>query len=596
MLAVLSGVLAAARPAAADNPPPLDVGRPTTVQTEAVADLWSKVKASCIRETTPRLIVDNAGLSRNNPYVSDPLRNLMQAKLDAAFDSLFQSEQTGWRREIPPADLTTLRAYVNGEAFGPNPTVDFYRDSYLFTSANVTATPAGQFLLTLKAQGLGGCAAQSTAFVLPEDQIGDPVESLDSIFARAASEMVRQAKNGKTTVVYLSAEVEGEGEAPARWTESFIDQTRLAVNDARGKMSTKVIGSEQVIKVEPVSAEPSSDGEAWNSNIKVERKRNTYRVLVSILLPGQSQDIVERGLISPDSLPPIPVEQLSDATFTGATGKLLILTEEQRSVVGDFANATDVQDYSFRKQAPGVVEFTAAATDGGPDPVVAVYDADGQILDEIPSRAPITHRFRIGSGIYRLRISNTNRSSAQYQLISREAEESFRPLLPPGAEVKREFRDWQTGEIFQDGRRACFAITPAERWAPSNWRPIQPYIWFLVPEDAGDDPLLIEQKFDAAVYYDPQSPISGAVFGSGGSWGIPLSVMNNQVQSLGRGDAMSIESLEGLTQGNLLAIDGMTRDGQVAHVEYSLRGYQAAINEMLSDCGRREMRQLLIRR
>lgn len=592
--ALLSGVSVAAAQ---------ETGDAVSVHDRAVADLWRKVRAKCVVPGLPRLIVDNAGISSRNTLTSPSVRDLLRAKLDAAFDDLFETDTSGWRREIGPADRDVLRAYANADAFGPNPVVDRYRDSYLLVTADVTSDSLGQYFMTLGVRGLGDdagrCLESSEPMVLPEEEVGDPIVSLDDIFLRAANEMIRRAKG--STTLYLSAEVAGEGTAPDRWTETFIDETRYAIQTASREQLTRNLASEgPAIVVQPDPSQVAPDSQRWEGQVKVERKPDSYRVMVTVAPSGNH--ITERGRIPPDALPPVPVEQLRDVTYTPSGGKLLQITEDLQVFAGTFQSGTDVDDYGFRLDMPHTVEFDAVSLSGGGDPSFALYGSDGDQVAplDIVSRSPTLRRYRLDAGIYRLRVQNGAADGEQYRLTARGGVDALLPLLPPGFQLTRIFRDWQVGVAeLPDGRRACFAVTIANRWAPLDWRPIRPFIWFLVPDqgsasaDAGD----IDQRFDVANYYDPQSPIQAAVFGARQQdWPLPITVRNNQLQSLDAGDLMSINSLVGMTRGNTLVINGTTTDGRLSYLEYSLNGYQGAMTEMLANCGRTELRALLIKR
>lgn len=572
-----------------------------SIQSVAVRDLWEKVKARCVTPGMAPLVVDNVGISPRNTLASQALRDLMRTKLDAAFSDLFQTERTGIRRELDPADLDVLRAYANADAFGPNKVVDRYRATYLMATADLASDSLGQYLLTLTVRGIGDgegrCLETSEPVVLPEDQVGDPIVSLDHIFMRAANEMLKRTK-GNTTL-YLSAEVAGEGTAPSRWTETFVDETRYALQNASREQGTQNLASDgPPIIVQPNASQVSPDSQRWEGQVKIERKRNSYRVLLTVA--PNSGHITERGLIPSDALPPIPVEQLEDVEYNTAGGKLIEIGEEQQVFAGTFDEATDIHDYAFRLEVPHYVEIDAARLSGETDPVAALYAMDGSQVEplKIVTKSQTLRRFRLDAGNYRLRVQNTGGKGSEYRMGVRGADSALYPLLPVGYQLTRVFQDWQVGIGEQNGQRACFAVTVANRWAPQDWRPIRPFIWFVVPDRTsteGQDNI-INQRFDVANYYDPQSPIQAAVFGSGRNWPLPIRVRDNQLQSLQDDEVMSLDSLEGMTQGSTLTLNATTADGRLAFLEYSLRGYQAAINEILTVCGRKELRQALIRR
>jgi len=576
-----------------------------TVEMQAVAALWANVKAGCPESGTARLLVDNAGFGKGNGSVPEAARSLVQTKLDAAYDALFATDTTGWRREIPPADRDTLRRYAAGEAFGPNGTVDKYRDTYLFATADIVPTSDGKYVLSLTARGfptrdkLSGCSAQSGLFEMPEEQLGDPVERLDAIFDRTAREMMQAAKTGKMTLVALSAEVTGEGAAPKRWTESFVDEANLAVGTAIEAATTRSVGGTARLRVQPAddtTVPEGQDVERWPSRVKIERRHNAYRVFVAVEPPG-AQGIYEKGLVTAEALPAVPVDQLQDASGIGG-GKLLTLDEEPREIEAALAHGTDVHEYAFWRDEGGVVEFKVDPTTEADPPVVALYGGDKALIaPNLSSPTPDIQRYRLEPGIYRLRIQNATKGPLGYTMRARAATHALLPLLRNGQRIVHLYGDWQVGEAVDGDRRACFARSLATRWAPEGWRPIQPYLWFLAEADpVPGDRMLIEQTFDRPSYYDLGQPLYAAVFGSKAKWQIPIGAFGEQIQSRETRDVMSVPSLEGMTQGRTLVIEGTTKDGRLAHVEYSLVGYQAAMNHILTACGRTELRRALIRR
>lgn len=569
-----------------------------TVQFRAVDDLWGKVRANCDRPDGG-YIVDHFGFPARGGVGSAALRNIQFQKLEAAFSKVLAASGSGGQRaNLKPIEQDELRAHVYGDAFEENAIVDRFRDTYLLATADLVADAKGQYLLSVTVRGLGGstngCFEASDLYPLPEEEVGEPVVSLADIFGRAASKMIDRSK-GKVTV-YLSAEVVGEGQAPGRWTDTFVDEMRYAVQTAREKSSTiNLSDSTASILVQPQTTGASPAGERWVSDVKIERKRNAYRVVLTV--DPNADYIVEPGLVQPSELPDIPVEQLRDVNYGAGRTKLLNIVGEQQVVLGMLPGATDVQDYGFRLSAPAYVEFDIAGNPGEPPPL-DLYNGSGALVEPIASRSPTLRRFRLGADTYRLRVRNTKGPRAGYRLSYRGSEQALAPMLPPDFRITRVFRDWQVGIGFQKGERACFAVTEATRWSPAGWRPIRPFIWFLVPDSKASEASerVINQRFDVAAYYDTSVPLQGHVFGNKENWSIPIGIRDQQIQSVVGGDIMSLESLEGLTQGTALVLEGATAEQRPAQIEYSLSGYQAAINEILSECNRLDLRAALIRR
>lgn len=571
----------------------------------AVRDLWGKVKANtmCVQPGSPPLLVDNAGISPQNPLASESLRNLVLVKTDSAFDELFKDETSGVRHNFGARDQDTLRNHVNGDAFGDDPLVSRYRSQYLFITSDVRATSTGEQLLIMSAQGLSGCIARSQAIEFPADQIGEAVEPLDVVFLRTAREMVKRAKGN--TAVYLSAEIAGEGVAPPRWTDTFVDFTRHSVQRAEeGGSSQNVALSGHRIRVQPPATAVTPEMERWQTDVKVERWKNSYRLWVSVV-SQDGAEVVQRGLISTEELPPVPVEQLEQISTAEGSGTVVSVMDDKQSFAATFVHASDVHEYVMRFDRPYFVEYGVTSDTGRNDPKAALYDPRGKLVHEgnLPqSSKATTYRRKVDAGIYRLRLQNTGKAKAGYLLQLRGSPEALRVAIPFDGRPAQLFRDWYTGTMaLPDGTRGCFARSDALRWSPEDWRALRPMIWFAVTEKPANARLdeseqQLEQRLDSALYYDVRRPIRASVFAERRNWQVPVRAREGQLQVLDGDDIMSFDALQGMTDGDLISLDGETADGRIAHVEYSLRGYQAAINDMLTRCNRKELRIALIRK
>lgn len=575
---------------------------PATVQTIAVRDLWEKVKRSCATGDV-RYLVDSVGHSSRDTLVSDALRSLQKAKIDAALDALFLNERSGVRRDFTPEERAAIYRYLDGDAATANGLVQPYLATYLRVSAELIPTSTGGYQLTLTAEGLaqpgegGGCSVASDPIELPKEEVDDPIVPLADVVLRAVRRLQDQAQG--EVVIRTSAEIVGEGSAPTGWTRYLTGklQEALATEDA-----SRLAGA--VIRIRTDAELSGTGGEVWRAEIQVWRAPDTYEIVISVL-PTNASDFATRGRVLLAELPPVAAADLPqrpmDAGAAPVIGRFLaIAVQAQRFTGGLGKRATE--DYLFEIAEPHVVEFDARAEDpSSPPPALALHGADGAAVAETmpPARAPTTHRYRIEPGRYRLRLANPGAAALPYVLAVRGGPDALPVLLPAGAALLGEVADWRFGRAADaEGRPACFATTVATAWQPAGWRPIRPYLWFLVEEgERADSYLRLEQQLDVPAYYDPDRAVTATA--SGASWqrAMVLTPAHGQFRSLVPGTTrIDLGFIEGLTQGNALTLDGTTRDGRPARVTFSLRGYQAAINAMLTLCRREDLRRDLIRR
>ncbi|MBH0236855.1 hypothetical protein [Methylobrevis albus] len=609
--AILPGVSAAqdedpGAAAVVTSPSPNPETYEFAVQSTIVDDLWRKVRANskCFGPGVTQLDVDNGGVPRSNENTSDALRNLLVTKLNAAFDAKFVNDPSGRRFDPPDDEKVILRDRVNGESFDPHPVVDRYRDRYLYTSADVTGTPQGQWLMSVSARGFGGCAAQSAIYLLPPEVTGRPVEPFDAIFGRLAARILQVVQRREIIFVYLSAEVAGEGTAPVSWTDSFVREAQIAIQAEVDRASPLSGEDKPIIKVRRRDEGATAEGaEPWPSDVVVERRQNTYHVYVKVD-PPRRRDAVAEGLVSTEALPPMKMEELAPLSYAGATrslgARVLSMGEDRRTLEARFSAAREAHEYGFQLDRSGVVEIGLRPDGDGEPPTIALFGLDGVPIEpNMPTQSPLLRRWRLdGPGIFRVKAENRAGANVGYLMTSRVADDAFQPVLGAGTRVTRSFQDWQSGVNEGDGRRGCFATTVSTGWSPAGWRPVRPSIWFSVEADpAPGTELELTQYFDLARFYHPDGDVVGYVTATaGGGWQLPLSEFDTLLQARQSNGLMQHDALEALTLGQSLRIAGFTADGQPAEVRYSLAGYQAAINEMLTNCGRQELRQALIRR
>jgi hypothetical protein len=607
LLAAAPATALAAALAVATAPAALADNAPASAQTRAVRDLWEKVKHNCATESV-RYLVDSVGHSSRDTLVSDALRSLQKAKIDAALDALFLNELSGVRRDFTPEERAAIYRYMDGDAATASGLIRPYLATYLRVSAELIPTAAGSYQLTLAAEGLaqpgggGGCSATSDPVDLPKDEVDDPIVPLADVVLRAVRRLQDQARG--EVVIRTSAEVIGEGSAPAGWTRYLTGKLQEALT---AEADARLSGA--VIRIRTESEVAGMRGEIWRAEIQVRRSPDTYEIVISVL-PANASDFATRGRVLLAELPPVaavdlPQRPIEDPPPTGtapAIGRFLAVTLQAQRFTGELPGEGATEDYLFEIAEPHVVEFDARAEDpSAPPPVLALHAADGAAVAETmpPARAPTTHRYRLEPGRYRLRLANPGPASLPYVLVVRGGPDALPVLLPANAALLGEVADWRFGRAADaEGRPACFAATVATAWRPAGWRPIRPYLWFLVEEgERPDNYLRLEQQLDVPAYYDPERPVTATA--SAASWRrtMTLTPAHGQFRSLVPGTTrVDLGFIEGLTEGASLALDGTTRDGRPARVTFSLRGYQAAINAMLTLCRREDLRRDLIRR
>lgn len=562
----------------------------------AVADLWSKVRAGCLQPGGPDVIVDHAGVARGDFDATDALRTLIQTKVDAAFDAYFSIAPGAHRVDIPPVERDAMKRYLAGETLQLDSAAAAYKDRYLMVISNITRTPSGETELSLTARGLSGCNRQSISVPLPEEMVGDPVERLTSIFDRAATSILKVARTDRLTI-HLSAEIDGEGGAPPRWTDAFVEDTQLALKVARER-EVGNIRLPNTIKIRPVEegddAALTADEGNWRSRVIVEPRENGYRIRLNVQVSDDAEDIVERGLVSLDDLPSVPVDELAEQSRNGKIGRLIELARQPQRFSGVLKKKGAFDDFVFQMREAGIAEFVVTPErPGAPLPTVKIFDVEGTLIKEREAAPlPEQNRLRLPPGLYRLRVGNPVKSATAYELSARADRYALFPTPSASQQFTRVYRDWLVGQtIGPDGSRVCFAITAAVRWSPLDWRPIKPFIFLSVDELSPTvDPIKIDQRFDLTKYYDADAPIAATIASGTRQWRIPFGFMGTDLQSLASGQMAAPESLAGMTLGAVMSIEGTAADRRPAHVEYSLLGYQAAINHILTDCNREALR------
>lgn len=570
-----------------------------------VVDLWRRVGA-CGTPPDGGYRIDYAGFDRSEVDIGGRQQDLINIKIRAAIGAALQGPPADWRmpgRLGTPYDLETLdglRRAARGDPTVAAATLPPDRAAYVLVRAQLVPGPNGP-MISLRADLLGGCQGSTTPVDLPESMVGEPYVSPEALFEGASLSLWKNRPSG-STALFLNAELDNEGAAPVEWRGYFSDLLNAGLSQAPERIGREVFLSAAPFLVNPEDGR-SFDRE-WQAFVRVREVERGYQIFIRVDR-DDSQALTERGLVNPADLPVRALDRLRGSAtpaFPGATpvrpGLIPLVLQ------GEMARGAQPRLLSFSLARESVVELDLRDFAGPMPPRLRIRGTRGPDLPEPPSVRPNLVRYRLPAGDYAVRITNPGKGAVRFVLALRAAPGSLTPLPPQGSVLLRDFADWTVGtDVEDDGTRTCFAFTVADVMEPENWRDQRPVIWFKVvtASAAGRFGHDIEHYFDQSRFFArarvPEAIVSGT---SGVRWRLGLSDVGGRLRSVNEtssGDlVMSDESLEGLTRGARLVLTGVTASGRPGQIGYSLMGYQAAINAMLGECGRDELRRRLVRR
>lgn len=573
--------------------------------TPAIVDLWRRVGA-CGAAPSGGYRIDYAGFDRSEVDIGERQKDLINIKARAALGGVLLGPPAEWRMPgllSEPYDLATrerMRLAVRGDPGIEQASLPPDRASYMLVRALLVPGPDGP-MISFQANLLNGCQAAATPALLPETLVGEPYVSPEALFDGASLSLWKSRPEGSTALV-LSAEIDGEGVAPEEWSRYFSDLLNAGLSQAPGGITLDTFLSAVPFKVNPQNA--GVFDREWQTFVRVREVRRGYQIFIRVDRDDR-QALVQRGLVNPADLPVRAMAGIRGAgagPFPGATPVRLVRVPQV--LQGELPPGSAPRVLSFSLAEESVVELDLRAFAGPMPPRLRIRGVRGPDLPVPPPVRPDVVRYRLPAGDHAIRITNPARGPVRFSVAMRAAAGALAPLPPVGSVLLREFADWTVGtDVEEDGTRSCFAFTVADVMEPANWRDQYPVIWFKVVTAgaARHFDYDIEHYFDRARFFARGAPPAAIVSGTGGvRWRLALSGVDGLLVSVnelpGGGLVMSDESLEGLTRGSRLVLTGATPAGRPGRIEYSLRGYQAAINAMLGECGRDDLRRRLVRR
>lgn len=591
---------------------PVQDAAPAAVNNEltlTVMDLWERVGA-CGAAPAGGYWIDYAGFERSEVDIGDRQKELIDTKVRAAIGAVLMGAPAD--RWMPgqmgtPYDPVTrerVQRAARGDATIAAQTLPPDRNRYVLVRALLVPSPDGP-KVSLQADLLNGCTGSTEPYLLPEELVGEPYISPEVLFNGAGLVLWQTRPSGSTALV-VEAEIDGDGVEPDVWNKYFSDLLAGGLSRAPGYIDREVFISAAPFKDDTARISTSSPDRHWTARVRLWEMEQGYQIFLRVDR-DDSPPLVKRGLINAAELPVRAMALLQGSAGGRFPGAMPVRLGLMPLVLqGEMTRGAQPRLLSFSLATESVVELNLRDYSGATPPRLRVRGARGKELAEpasVPGR-PGMVRYRLSAGDYAVRITNPGKSGVRFDLAMRAAAGSLAPALPPNGVLLRDFADWAVGTgVERDGTRTCFAFTVADVMEPTNWRDQRPVIWFKVLSAASvrQDDIDVVHDFDHTRFYSPGVAPVAIVTGTGGvRWRLPLSDVGGRfmsVKELPNGALLvSNESLEGLTQGSRLVLTGTTATGRPGRIEYSLRGYQAAINAMLAECGRDELRRRLVRR
>lgn len=500
------------------------------------------------------------------------------------------------------------------------------------------------FRIALTALGRNGidCSEQTSAVDLPPDAFPENIVGADELLSRAAQHVLERSRGKREQVISLRSRMIDGKPAPDIWNESLARSFNRGVPLARNRLPVRSLETNE-LRAEPVTDAPKPDN--WRTEIVLDRSGRTgTRVEVEVRAPegaGQESTAYD-GLVDPDALPPLPVQaapappplqppppvqppppaaqpapqpaapppaqvaqkpapQPAPKPVPVATPpkppQPLPLSQTAQRFRVTLSAADRRQEFAFSTPQSLVIEIDLLEVSGAEPPAIGLIDARGRLHAPAnpPGRArPHLKRWRLPAGEYTLWLEHKGQLATDLVLRTRAA---FDSLVPePLGQLVRIAGDWVVGVREQaSGEKVCYAFTAALDTQPSNWRLLSPFLLFQITPESD----AVQHRFDAADEWSDARKVVAEVLRANRWERLPMRPDEGVLRVLepcrGQpGNCLAESALYGMTNGQRLSLSGVTRSGAQGIVNYSLKGYQAAMFSMASLCGRRDFADRLV--
>jgi hypothetical protein len=255
------------------------------------------------------------------------------------------------------------------------------------------------------------------------------------------------------------------------------------------------------------------------------------------------------------------------------------------------------QEFTFSTIRSTLVEIDITEVSGKDAPILGMINSNGRLVSPVgqPGKArPHLRRWRLPAGSYTLWLEHRGAEAVEVTMRSRAA---FDSLVPePLGQIVRVAGDWVVGVREQgSGEKVCYAFTSALETQPANWRVLAPFLLFQITP-ASD---AVQHRFDGAEDWSHPERVVAEVTGLNRRERLPLRLEEGVFRALEpcrgqQGQCLSEAALYGMTTGNMITMLGATKTGSQGVVQYSLKGYQAAMYSMASLCSRGDFADRLV--
>lgn len=553
--------------------------------------LWRLVEEKCVPADGRGWDVAVVGALPENLNFSADEKEMLALKLSGAFSALFQGKSGARVRNY--RELGDMIA-IMGTGESRAAVDEFLRKGQeninLMIVAYGTRT-ATRPRLILRAMGYNGltCGEQTDTFELPRGYLPEKVYSPDELLSRAAQHVLERTKGRNRQMVWIRSRLADGHPAPEVWSESLARSFNRAVPLARSRLPSRSLEATDVHAEATMNYEDSKD---WSTELTLDPYApDGAHVEVEVRPPdGVAQDgTAFDGIVDRDKLPPLPSPKASD---------LPLSTEAPRR----FEVALDGKErreLAFSLPRSMVIEVDLQSVEGTAAPVVAILDQRGTLrrMENAPGKLrPHLQRWRLEAGRYSLWLQGVVKQQTRFTVRTRAAFDALAP--EPVAEFGSVAGDWVVGgSDLPDGRRRCFAFTPALGIEPIDWRLQKPFLLFQMSSTSDD----VSHRFDdASVWNMPDRVVANVSVRNRWERLSLVPAADGTLQSLVacRGEigasCLAETTIRSLTAGRRLQMEGVTSDGRPGRVDYSLEGYQAAMFSMARLCNRRDYAARLV--
>ncbi|WP_332682905.1 hypothetical protein [Bosea sp. (in: a-proteobacteria)] len=563
----------------------------------AAKELWRQVNAQCGPLKTPVLVGTASLPVTAQAFTKDQGNNLM-GQVHAAFSRLDGLKMAplgdiGALLEVKGAGLTATPNAGDVEAI-------LDKVEIVIRATGQRVGPNTNFVLQAIGRRDYQCSPSVGPVSVPANLVGEIYKRAENIFADAAREVWRRTRGSVPLV--LSASLPNGTSLDPQLPDYFQRLMEKAIDDARRTAPEESVGNPtQVPVISPMEASAEAT-ELWAASVIVVPRPNGYHLSINVRRKDETA-VFSDGLVSTDDLPAMQWAALGPSSSVRAVVPRLGAAPLRLN--GRVAGGRGFQEYAFSVGRESYVEVDIPTTSvPGVQKALKldVFGARNIPLKTIhivnPSR-PNLRRYRLPAGQYTIRVASGAQTEQSYQLRAR-AVDTTDMLLPeaPGRLI-RQFQNWYASVVEdpRTGRRTCYAYTAAVEAGPLNWREQAPFILLSAQsEGSGEIQHLIEDKR----FYRPGAPFEAMIDDGGAMRELNASATatGNFIRPTKQGSngqpILDMDAVAGYNRGTKLEINGITPDGRPAHVVYSLRGYQAAVNAMSLECGRRDLANALV--